>query len=464
MSTALTTSVESLDGNKIRLRVAVPEDEFDRAVDAAFRKLADEVRIDGFRKGKVPRKLLEARVGTGVARDQALRDALPDYYARAVRDNRLDTIAAPEIDITAGEDAGPVEFEAVVELRPQVSLDGYRGIRVELDVPSVDDAAIDRQIDTLRERFADLEDSAAPLTDGDYAEIDLKASIDGEPIGALSATDFLYEVGSGLVVTELDQELRGTRPGAILSFVAALPETAAEHAGDDADFQVLVKDAKRKILPEVTDDWACEVSEFDTVDALRADIAHRIQLVAKVQAQMVLRDRVLDAVADLVAIEVPEALTARELEHRVRDIAERLASQGATIDQYLAASGRDREQFLAELREGATRAARADLALRAVVAQEGIEATDAEVDAEIERLAEQYEQQPAELRKELDQRGVVEALRSDLARGMALRFLVDHAEVVDTEGSPLDLSIPEPDIDESDENPGMTRDDSEESE
>src|SRR5262245_53155276 len=170
---AVTTSVEPLEDNKVRLHVAVPAADFERAIDAAFRKLAREVRVDGFRPGKAPRRLLEARLGTGVGRDQALRDSLPEYYAEAVVAESIDVIAAPEIDITAGEESGDVEFDAVVEVRPEVPIEGYDALRVEVPSPTITDEMVDAQLDQLRERFADLEDSAAPLTDGNYAEIDI---------------------------------------------------------------------------------------------------------------------------------------------------------------------------------------------------------------------------------------------------------------------------------------------------
>jgi trigger factor len=271
----LTTSVEPLEGNKVRLRVAVPSAEFEKAIDAAFRKLAGEVKIPGFRPGKAPRRLLEARFGADVARDQALRDALPDYYAQAVVAEAIDVIAAPEIDITKGEDEGDVEFDAVVEVRPVVQLDGYDGLRVEIPDLAVDDEAVDAQVDALRNRFADLEDSPNPLIDGDYASIDIKGSVDGEAVDALSATDFLYEVGSGNVVPALDHQLHGAGPGSILQFSDQLPERFGERAGQQVSFQVLVKEAKRKVLPELTDDWVSEVSEFDTADGRARQGARR---------------------------------------------------------------------------------------------------------------------------------------------------------------------------------------------
>lgn len=447
----LTTHVEQLGSNKVRLHVAVPETEFEKAIDAAFRKLAREVKIPGFRPGKAPRQLLEARLGGELAREEALKDALPRYYAEAVESEQLDTIAPPEIDIISGEDSGDVEFDAVVEVRPVVELSAYDELRVELPSPEVTEDVVDTQIDALRERFADLEDSAAPLASGDYAQIDIKGYIHDEVVDALTATDFLYELGSELVVPELDSELAGKRPGDILKFTGTLPQRFGERAGDEVAFQVLVKEAKRKVLPDVNDEWASEASEFDTIAELRDDVQRRLELVAKMQAQMAVRDKVLDAVSELVELDLPDALVQREMEQRLHDLAHRLETQGANISQYLAATGQEEQAFVAEVRTAAERAVRADLALRAVVAQEGIVATDAELDHEIERLAERLEEKPAKVRRDLDQRGVLEAVRSDIARGKALQHLVDHAAVVDEAGNTLDLSLPEepPEVSES---------------
>jgi trigger factor len=439
----VTTSVEELDDNKVRLHVSISAVEFERAIDAAFRKLATEVKIPGFRPGKAPRKLLEARLGADVARDQALRDSLPTYYAQAVQSEALDTIAAPDIDITAGQDGGDVEFDAVVEVRPVVKLSDYESLRVEIPAPSISDEAVDSQVDALRERFADLEESARPLADGDYAQIDIKGYVHDEAVDALTATDYLYEVGSGLLVPKLDEELTGKRPGDILKFNDKLPERFGDRAGEEVAFQVLVKEAKRKVLPDVTDEWASEASEFDTVEELRDDIRRRLELVGRVQAQMAARDKVLDAVSDLVTIDLPDALVQQEMEQRLHDMAHRLEAQGVTIQQYLAATGTEEQELVQQMRGAAERGVRADLALRAVAAQEGIEASDEELHQEIERIAERLEEKPAKVRRDLDRRGILEAVRSDIARGKALRFLVDHADVVDEAGNPLDLKVPE---------------------
>ncbi len=450
---SLTTSVEALDDNKVRLKIEVPAAEFEKAIDAAFRKLAREVKVAGFRPGKAPRQLLEARLGTEVAREQALRDAVPDYYAEAVATEDIDVIAAPEIDITAGEESGDVAFDAVVEVRPVIKIKGHKALEVEVAVEAVDDAAVDAQIDALRERFADLEDSSRPLVDGDYAQIDIRGSVDGEAVDGMSATDYLYEVGSSTVVPLLDPQLHGKKPGDIIKFDDELP--GGEPGVDEAStrtvsFRVLVKEAKRKVLPDADDEWATEVSEFDTIDELRDDARQRLGLYANVQAQLEARDKVLEAAAELVTIDAPEPLVAQEMERRLHDLHHRLEPQGVTIPQYLAATGQDQEVFLAGLREGCAKAVKADLALRAVVAQEGITVDEAEIDAEVERLAERLETKSAKVRRDLEQRGALEAVRSDLARGKALQVLIEHATVVDASGATIDLDLPD--------SPGQTPD------
>ncbi len=456
LSPFMDTSIETLPENKVRLHVAVPAAEFDKALDAAFRKLAREVRIPGFRPGKAPRKLLEARLGTEVARDQALRDSVPEYYRDAIVTEALDAIAPPEIEITAGEEDGDVEFDAVVELRPVVELEGYQNLTVTLDdYEAPGDEALDNQIESLRERFADLEESDAPLTDDDYAQIDIKGFLDDEAVDGLTATDFLYAVGSDSIVPELDAELHGKHPGDILEFTATLPERFGEREGDDVSFQVLVKETKKKVLPEPTDKWVSDVTEFETLGELRADLRKRLEMVSKMRARMVLRERVLEVASDLVLVLPPEPLVRSEMERRLHEFAHQLENQGDNIAGYLEATGQSQEELLGVIRTGAEKAVLADLALRAVVAQEGIEASEDEVDAEVAKLAVQVKEKPQKVRRQLEQRGALDALRSDLARGSAMQLLIDGAEVVDGEGNPIDLSLPdeEPDTDTPDAPP-----------
>ena len=435
-------TVEALENNRVKLSVEVPASEFENAVDAAFRKIAKEVRLPGFRPGKAPRRLLEARIGVEAARQQALQDSVPTYYADAVIEHDVDVIAPPEITITQGEDDGDVAFEAVVEVRPHVHLVGYDDLRVVVPYKPVDDDAVDAQVNRLREQHATLQESSRPLARDDFATIDIRGSRqDGEEIEGLVASDFLYPVGSNMIVEQLDEQLRGTKPGEILEFDAELPERFGERAGETVHFRVLVKGAQEKVLPDLTDGWVDESTEFDTVEQLRADVRRRADLMARLQAQMAERDLVLEAAAELVTVMPPETLVDNELRNRINDLAHRLEHQGATLEQYVVATGQEPDAFVEQMREGARRAVLADLALRAVVDHEQIAVGDDEVDAEVARMAERMGQKVEKVRRELARGGVLEAVRSDLARGKALQFLVDHAEVVDEEGNPIDIAI-----------------------
>ncbi|MDQ1395771.1 MAG: trigger factor, partial [Acidimicrobiaceae bacterium] len=426
--------VEPLEGNKVKLSVEVDEQEFEVALNAAFKKIAREVRIPGFRPGKAPRRLLEARMGTEAARQEALRDSLPDYYAQALKENEVDAIAPPEIDITSGEESGPLAFDAVVEVRPQLSVPGYAGLQVTVPSPLVTEDEIGAQIDRLRNTGAVLNEIDRPAQDGDFVTVDIRAEREGDDDPMLDTQDYSYEVGSGMIVPEVDENLRGAKPGDILQFPADLP-------GDDtgqASFRLLVKDVKEKVLPEITDEWAGEASEFDTVAELREDITKRMGLMKRLQSQMGLRNATVEALVELVAEDPPPALVDGELERRLHDLAHRLQQQGASIPQYLEATGQTQEQLLDEMREGAAESVKADLALRAVAEAEAIEVSDDEVDAEIERLAQRVGAKPAQLRKQLDRADQLPAVRSDVKKAKALEWLVEHVEVVDEEGHSID--------------------------
>jgi trigger factor len=426
------TTVEPLEGNKIRLSVEVDEQEMDQAIDAAFRKIAREVRIPGFRPGKAPRRLLEAHLGRDVARHEALKDALPEFYTRALRETDVDAIAPPEIDITSGQEDGPLVFDAVVEVRPQVQIAGYQGLRVAIPRPVATDEEVDAQVDRLRDQFATLTTVTRPARDGDHVLVNIKGYRHSETIEGLTADDYSYEVGSGSVVAELDEHLRGAGPGDILKFTASLPD------GEEIGFQVLVTEVREKVLPEATDEWASDASEFETVAELRDDIATRIAAIKRMQAQITLRRQAIDALAELVQDEVPDPLVGAEMERRLHDLSHRLEEQGATIAQYLAATGQDQDAFLAELRGQATESVKAELALRALADAEDITVSEEEVGEEIARTAERVGQKPEQVRRQLERADQMPAVLSDLRKRKALEWLVDHVEIVDEEGQPVD--------------------------
>src|SRR4051812_16380761 len=436
------TSVEPLEGNKVKLSVEVEELEFDKAVDAALRKIACEVRIPGFRPGKAPRKLLEARMGKEGVRQEALREALPEYYAEALRQTEVDAIAPPEIDVTAGQADGPLAFDAVVEVRPQINLVGYQGLQVTVPSPEISDEELQKQIDRLRTPFGELNEVDRPIADGDHVTVDLKGVRDGDPVPGLSAEDYLYEVGTDSLVPGADDQLRGANKGDTLEFESPLGEVDGEE--QNVTINVVVKDVKEMILPEVTDEWAGEASEFETVAELEADLRQRMGMVKKVQANMAVRDEAVKALAELVEDEVPDALVNSEMERRLHDLAHRLEAQGATIQQYLEATGQAQQQLVDDLRGTATEAVKADLALRALADGEGLEVTDEDVDAEIAQLAERMEQEPDILRLQLEQADQMPAVRSDIRKAKALGWLMEHVEIVDEEGNPIDRDALKP--------------------
>jgi trigger factor len=431
------TNVEALEGNKVKLSVEVDEQEFESKIDATLRRIAREVRIPGFRPGKAPRRLLEARMGKASVRQEAMRDALPDLYAQAVRETAIDAIAAPEIDITSGEEAGPLQFDAVVEVRPQLQLAGYQGLRITVPRPDVTDEDLQRQIDRLRQPYGELRPVERPAQDGDHVTIDVAGTKDGEPVAALTADDFLYEVGSGGILPEVDEHLRGAKAGETLTFDAAL--------GDDTiAFTVHVKETKEMVLPDVTDEWAGEASEFETVAELTDDLRRRMSEVKKMQSNLAVREETVKALVELVDDEVPEAMVQAEVDRRVHDLAHRLERQGASLAEYLQATGQAEQQFLGEMRGGATESVKADLALRAVADGEGIEATEEDVDDEIAKLAAQMSADALSVRQQLERSDQMPAVRSDIRKAKALGWLVEHVEIVDDEGKPIDRADLEP--------------------
>jgi trigger factor len=427
-------TTEPMEGNLVRLSVEIDEPEFDRALSDLVRALAKQVRVPGFRPGKVPRKVLEARMGgAGALRAEALRESLPDFYAQAVVDTELDPIAQPEIDITAGEDAGAVSFDAVVQVRPLVAIPGYDGLSVTLPGLVVTEDEMQRQIDRLRENDAELEVVSRPAIDGDLVTIDLHGN-DASGAEVVGVDDYLYEVGTGTVVPELDNELHGAKAGAILAFDAANPAEPDERVA----FRVLVKEVKVKRLPEVTDEWASESSEFDTVSELRADIEKRIGQVKLIQSQMALRQKSVEALAGLVAQDaVPEVLVDAEVNERLHDLQHRLEAQKMGLAEYFQATGTSPDELLAAVRVDAEAAVKADLALRALVEAEEVTLSDEELDAEVVRMAERFGATPQDLRRQLDTGGRTGAVRSELRKSKALEWLLDHVALFDEEGNPM---------------------------
>ena len=425
------------EGNKVRLTVEIDEAEMDGALDDVMKRLAREVRVPGFRPGKVPRKVLETRMGGAVAlRGEAIREAVPEFYSRAVDETEVDPIDQPDIDITSGEESGPVSFEAVVLVRPIVGIPGYGGLVVTLPGLEVTDEELVAQIDRLRATSGELVAVTRPILTGDQVTIDIRGTRsdpddDGDD-NDLTAEDFLYEVGSDGMVPGLDDQLLGAKTGDAIAFDAEL-----EALGQTVRFEVAVKEVQELKLPDADDEWAAEASEFATVEELRADIAERLRQRRIVEAQMALQQRTVEALVELVTEEVPEQLVLSELSERIHDLNHRLEGQGMSLGQFLGVTGRSEEEFLDELRAGALQSVKADLALRALVEAEAIEITEEELDEELAAMGTRLEMEADLVRSQLEQAGRLAAVRSDRRKAKAMRWLMDTVELVDENGKPV---------------------------
>ena len=422
------STLEPVEPTKVRINVVVEPDELRPAIDRTARRLSREVRVPGFRKGKVPRQVIEARIGRDTLLAEAIeQEAVPEFYAKAIAEHGVQPLSRAQVEPPDYHDGEPLEFSATFEVKPELDLPPYRGIQVERPALEVTDEHVDAQLERLRERVAQLEVIGRPLAKGDYAQIDLRATYHTDEIPELTRSDFLYEVGSGTVVPKLDEELEGKRKGDILRFNATLPEEAGEAlAGREVTFQVLVKEAKAKVLPKLDDDFAQEASEFDTLDELRADLRERLEEAAAAQVANELETRVLQAYLDIVEVPLPESLVHDELHYRANRFAQQLSMMGTNLEQYLQALGQTSDDVEADLRSQSERAVKAQLVLEAVAAAEGMEASDEEVEAELRRQAQRVGRDPEEVRQALAD-GRAGVISGDILRSKALAFMVEHA-------------------------------------
>ena len=431
------STCEPLEGNKVKLSVEVDEAEFDRDIDAAFRKLATQVRLPGFRPGKAPRKVLEARIGLEPARQQALQDSIPQYLAKAVREHSVDLIDTPDVELVSGAEGGTVAFDATCEVRPEITVPGYGGLRVELPSLEVAPDEIDTAMDAERRRHASLVPVERPAARGDHVTLDLVASRDGEPLAGLQVEDWEYEVGQGWIAENFDDEIVGASAGDELSFTAVPKGTE-----DPADFAVKVTAVSELTLPELTDEWVADhLGEHDTVEAWRSAVIERIRDGRLGQVRNVVMDRVQTALADLVDIEAPAAMVDHNLQQRVQGFVRQIGAQGISIEQWLSFTGQQPDQFMADMRERSEVAVKVDLALRAVATAEGLEVDDDDVDAEINRIAIQVGQKPAQVRKAYERNDALEELRSELRKAQAMDWLLHRVEMVDPEGHEMDRDL-----------------------
>lgn len=443
------SSLEALDGNKILLSIEVEEDEFDRNIDAAFRKIAHEVRLPGFRPGKAPRRILEARVGLEVARAQALEDAIPEYLGRAVREHDVDLIATPKVDLKEGAAEGIVKFEATCEVRPEITVAGYKGLRVELTNPDLTAEELDEAVQTEMKRHGSLVEVERAAEIGDSVVIDLVGTRDGEPVAGLNVDEWTYEIGRGWVAPGFDDQLTGTKKGDSLAFTATPNGTE-----EPADFQITVNKVQTLQVPDLTDEWVADtIAGADTVEEWRNSIRERYveQRLNTVRRTVV--DRVTDALAALVEIDPPEAMVQSDLQARVQNTVQQFQAQGIALDQWLQVTGQDADSFLEGIKTQSEKAVRVDLALRAVAAAENISVSDDELEAEYEAIGVRVNEKTARVRRAYEKNDAVADLVAQMRKSKALDWLVHNVTYVDQAGASLDTDTVLGHDHDHDENP-----------
>lgn len=428
------SSVEPLEGNKVKVYVEVDEVEFEDAINQAFRTIATEVKLPGFRNGKAPRKLLEARIGLGPAREQALRDSIPGYLTRAVREHDVDLIATPSIEITGGQESGAVEFEAECEVRPEITVPGYGGLRVEVESPTVGSDDLNEAVDAQLRGHGSLVDVDRGAAVGDFLTLDLAASRDGEELAGLNVEDWSYELGKGWVTDDFDDQLTGATAGSELTFTSTPKGTE-----EPAEFTVRVTAVKEMSLPELTDDWVADnIGEFDTVDEWKASIEERLSEGRLNTIRQTLVQKVTDALVELVEIEAPQSMVEQELQGRLQNLARQFQAQGIDLSAWLSATGQSTEDLIGNMREQADVSVKADLALRAIAVAESIEADGDDLELEYQRMGMQFNDSADNVRKAYEQNDAVPDLIASIRKSKALDWLLHHVEFVDTNGTVLD--------------------------
>jgi trigger factor len=428
------SSVESLEGNKVKLYVEVEEAEFDHDIDRAFKLIAKEVNLPGFRAGKAPRKVLEARIGIGAAREQALRDAVPQYLAKAVREHDVDLIATPEVEITDGTESGPVEFDATCEIRPTITVEGYGDLDIELPSLDVTDDDLAEAHRAELKRTASLVDAERPAEEGDFLTIDLAATRDGEELLGLNTEDFSYELGQGWVTEDFDEHLAGASVGDEIAFTST-----PKGLDEEADFVVTVTAVQTSVAPELTDEWVSDnIGEFDTVEEWNESLRDSQSEQKLNEARQSVVRAINEALAGLVDVELPEAMVDADLNQRVQGTVEQFQAQGIDLGQWLAATGQGPDDFIESMRGASVEAVKVDLALRAVADAESIEVEPDDFEREYARMAMQYGQKAKDIRKAYEDNEAVSELAAQIRKSKAFDWLLHNVDFVDPDGAPID--------------------------
>jgi trigger factor len=435
------TDVEELSPTRVKLTIEVPFDELKPSVDRAYREVARQLRVPGFRPGRVPPRVIDQRIGRGAVLEQAVQDAVPQLYGKALEENDVFAIGQPAVEITKLDDGKELAFTAEVDVRPKFDIPGIDAMPVTVDDADVDPDQVEEYIGALRERFASLKGTDRPVEAGDFVSIDLSAEVDGKPVEDAQATGVSYEVGSGRMLDGLDEALTGMSAGDSKTFTAEL--AGGKLAGTQADVTVKVDSVKVKELPELDDDFAQSASEFDTLGELRAGTRAQLESMRRSGQAGQARERALDALLARVDIPLPDDLVDRELEARRQSLADRLERSGNTMDEYLEATNQSIEQLDAQFTEDARRSVKAGFILDKLATQEDLGVDQDELAAYVTEQAYRMGVPPDRLAKELSERGQLGSVAADVLRGKALTLLAERASVTDESGRPVDIKAAE---------------------
>ncbi len=437
------SAVETLSPTRAKLTVEVPFEELKPSLDAAYKKIAQQINVPGFRRGKVPPGVIDRQVGRGAVLDEAINAALPKLYVEALQANELEPLAQPEIDITKLEDNDTLEFTAEVDIRPEVELPDYNGLSVTVDDIAVSDEDVETQVQSLRERFASLNDVERAAAEGDFVTLDLVARKDGEVVEGAEVSGMSYQVGRGGMLEGLDEALAGMAAGDEKTFGSQL--VGGDQLGEDVDVEVKVTAVKEQELPELDDEFAQTASEFDTVAELTDDVRTRLQRGKRLEQASAARDAVLEKILDMVEVPLPEAVVEAELKARRDSIEQQLAYAGMTMDQYLDSEEQTVDEFEADLEKRVRDAVAAQFVLDQVAKKEEIAVNEGELQEHLFRRAQQSGQNPQEFIQHMVEHNHVPEMVAEVVRGKALALIVEAATVTDESGNHVELKNLQPD-------------------
>lgn len=434
----MTTTITETSAFERLVRFQLSDEQINEAKKGAARKLAQEVKIHGFRPGKAPLPIVEATVGADRVRQEAIEDLLNPVLSDVLEGEDIRPAINPELE-SVDDVEGGVEVEVKVTLWPVVELPHYKGRNIEVTNPEVTDEELDSQRRRMLEQYATVEEVERAAGEGDFVSIDLEASEDGEPVEEARAEDILYEVGSGLLIEGIDDQLIGAEAGAELTFQGSLPDGFGDRAGAIVTFNVTVNEVKERIHPDLEDEWVDENTEFDTVDELNEALAESL---ADAKLRAVAREyseKAMSTLRDQVDIELPESLVRSEMDRHLHDFVHRLEDAELTLDDYFETSGQAQEDFLSDLRSQAELSLHNRLILDAVIESEGITVTEDDMSNALQVLASRSDD-PVAFIKAFQESGQELALASDILRNRALDAILTGANPIDEDGNPVDLS------------------------